>query len=108
MRCESQDETIGQTYWKQKYITFYTKSWQWDINAKGSFVSVTNSNFTAIGEKISEEYYGIRYLRFSPYFDTKRTARGVNSGTHFFEIKIDSQGPELDNTFDESKKMYFG
>ena len=56
-------------------------------------MELTNNNFTA-SLSSGEDFYGVR------------TRRGVNSGTHYFEILISTPNKEEEDNFDHDKQYY--
>ena len=86
------------TYWKDKYIDYYIKGWQWDSQHKHSKIDMSNNNFTA-SLSVGRTYHGIRTVQpVKPH------------GTSYFEVTIEpSEDREEENiAFDKGTNIFMG
>jgi len=83
----------GQT-WKDKYVEYHLRGWQWDQTKCNSKIVLYNNNFSA-SLTSGYTYHGVR------------TTRGEEKGKHFFEIVIEASDNQKENErFDKGSSIF--
>jgi len=84
--------TEGQT-WRNLYIEYYLKGWQWDPSQVNQRIELSNNNFSACLTS-GYTYHGVR------------TTRGEERGAHYFEVLVE---PSEDNKkFNRGTTIFMG
>jgi len=80
--------------WKDIYVEYYTRGWQFDSNKVSDSIVLSNNNFSSNLKSGFTAYHGVR------------ASRGEERGRHYFEIIIESSPNS--QRFDNGNTIYMG
>jgi len=91
------DKESNYKSWRDKYIDYHTRGWQFDPKQKHTRIELANNNFTAT-LSAGRSYHGLR------------ASHGVDSGIHYFEVMVEpvEEHEEENLLFDKGTNIYLG